>query len=144
MAIEYNKNPISLREGKVFIDGVECMDSIKCNIKFTPEVWSGKLLGEKTASSRWLGYAIGVEITRRRSTPWIKEVIKKYIKTGRTPEFTVQGIMDDTGSDYYEQFGSDTITVVGCVMTGDLMLTTLDSAGEIVDDTITLNAKDIV
>ena len=24
--MEYNKNPISLREGKVFIDGVECLD----------------------------------------------------------------------------------------------------------------------
>lgn len=38
--MEYNKNPISLREGKVFIDGVECLDSVNCTIKFTPDVWT--------------------------------------------------------------------------------------------------------
>lgn len=144
MSMEYNKSPISLREGKVFIDGVECMDSVKCDIHFTPEVWSGKQLGEKSNSSRWLGYAITGSITRRRSTSWIKEAIKKYTRTGATPEFTIQGIMDDENSDYYAANGSDTVTAVGCVLTGDLPLTALDSAGEIVDDNISFSAKDIV
>lgn len=144
MIQEYNKSPISLREGKVFIDGVEVMDSVKCNIKFTPEVWSGKQLGERTNSSRWLGYAITGDITRRRSTPWIKDVIKRYAASGRTPEFKIQGIMNDENSDYYADYGSDTVTVVGCILTGDLPLTALDSAGEIVDDNIAFSGKDIV
>lgn len=67
--MEYNKNPISLREDKIFIDGIECLDSIKCEIKFTPDVWTGRQLGEITQSSRWLGAAISSTITRRRSTP---------------------------------------------------------------------------
>lgn len=144
MIQEYNKSPISLREGKVFIDGVECMDSVKCDIKFTPEVWSGKQLGERTNSSRWLGYAITGSITRRRSTPWLKNAIKQYAAGGRTPEFTIQGIMSDENSDYCADYGSDTVTAVGCVLTGDLPLTALDSAGEVVDDSISFSAKDIV
>lgn len=144
MIQEYNKSPISLREGKVFIDGVEVMDSVKCDVKFTPEVWSGKQLGERTNSSRWLGYAIAGSITRRRSTPWIENVIKQYTATGRTPEFKIQGIMNDENSDYYSDFGSSTITVVGCILTGDLPLTALDSAGEVVDDVIAFSGKDIV
>jgi hypothetical protein len=144
MIQEYNKSPISLREGKVFIDGLEVMDSVKCDIHFTPEVWSGKQLGEQTNSSRWLGYAISGSITRRRSTPWIKEAIKKYVASHRTPEFKIQGFMSDANSDYYADFGSDTVTAVGCVLTGDLSLTNLDSGGEIVDDVISFNAKDIV
>ncbi|MEG1894643.1 MAG: phage tail tube protein [Oscillospiraceae bacterium] len=142
--MEYNKSPISLREGKVFIDGVEVMDSVKCDIKFTPEVWSGKQLGERANSNRWLGYAIAGSITRRRSTPWLKEKIKEYMKSGRTPELTIQGIMNDDNSDYHAQFGSDITTAVGCVLTGDLPLTSLDSGGEIVDDVIAFSAKDIV
>jgi len=141
---EYNKSPISLREGKVFIDGVEVMDSVKCEIKFTPEVWSGRQLGEQTKSNRWLGYAITGNITRRRSTPWLKEAIKKYIATGRTPELKVQGIMSDKNSDYYADYGSDIVTAIGCVLTGDLPLIALDSGGEIVDDNIAFSAKDIV
>lgn len=144
MIQEYNKSPISLREGKVFIDGVEVMDNVKCDIKFTPEVWTGKQLGERTNSSRWLGYAIAGSITRRRSTPWIENVIRKYTATGRTPEFKIQGIMNDANSDYYSEFGSSTITVVGCILTGDLPLTALDSTGEIVDDVIAFSGKDIV
>lgn len=144
MAMEYNKSPISLREGKVFIDGVECMDSIKCDIKLTPDVWSGKQLGEKTNSSRWLGYSITGSITRRRSTPWLKEKIAEYRKSGKTPELKIQGIMNDENSDYFEGYGSDTVTAVGCVLTGDLSLTALDSGGEVVDDVIAFSAKDIV
>lgn len=142
--MDYNKSPISLREGKVFIDGIEVMDSIACTINFTPEVWSGKQLGEKTNSNRWIGYAIAGSITRRRSTPWLKDIITNYIKTNKTPELTIQGIMNDENSDYFEAFGSDTVTAVGCVLTGDLPLTRLDSAGEVVDDVIAFSVKDIV
>lgn len=142
--MEYNKNPISLREGKLFIDGVECADSIKCEIKVTPDVWTGRVLGEITPSSRWLGYAITGSITRRRSTPWLKEAVAKYTGDKSTPEFKIQGIMDDANSDFYSEYGTDTVTLVGCVLTGDLPLTTLDSAGEVVDDVVAFNAKAIV
>lgn len=142
--MEYNKSPISLREGKIFIDGVECADGVKCDIKFTPTVWSGNQLGERTPSSRWLGYAITGSITRRRSNNWLREKIKEYKASGATPELTIQGIMNDENSDYFAAFGTDTVTAVGCVLTGDLPLTALDSAGEIVDDVIGFNAKDII
>ena len=144
MPMEYNKNPISLREGKIFIDGVECLDSVKCEIKITPDVWTGRQLGERTPSSRWLGAAITGSITRRRSTPWLREAIKKYMNTKATPEFTIQGIMNDEHSDYYAENGSEIVTCVGCVLTGDLNLINLDSDGQVVDDVIAFNAKDLV
>ena len=142
--MEYNKNPISLREGKVFIDGVEVLDSVNCTINFTPDVWSGKQLGERSNSSRWLGYNITGTITRRRSTNWLESKIKEYLASGATPELKIQGIMNDENSDYHAAHGDNTITCVGCVLTGDLPLTRLDSAGEVVDDQISFNAKDIV
>lgn len=143
-AMKYNKSPISLREGKVFLDGVEILDSIKCEIKFTPDVWSGKQLGERSTSSRWLGYTITGTITRRRSTPWITDKIKEYIQNGKTPEFTIQGISNDPNSDYYAEYGSDTVTAVGCVLTGDFTLLSLDSQGDVLEDSITFNAYSIV
>ena len=83
-------------------------------------------------------------MTRRRSTPFLKEVINEYLRTGITPELTIQGIMDDKGSDYVNDYGTDIVTVTGCVLTGDLPLTALDSAGEVVDDVIGFNAKDVI
>lgn len=141
--MQYNKNAISLREGKVFVDGIEIMDSVTCEIKFTPDTWTGRQLGEKTPSTRWLGYSISGSITRRRSTPWLKEKIAGYIKSGKTPEFIIQGIMNDPNSDYFSENGSDTVTAVGCVITGDISLTRLDTNGDVLDDNITFNAKDV-
>lgn len=140
----YNERPINIRKGKAFIDGVEVMDSIKCEIKFTPDVWSGKLLGEMTDSRRWLGAAITGNITRRRSTPFYKEKVTEYLRTGRTPEMTIQGIMDDDNSDYYEKYGSDVVTCVGCVLTGDIPLMSLDSGGQVVEDNVAFGAKNLV
>lgn len=142
--MQYNKSPISLKEGKVFIDGVEVLDCITCKITFTPQVWTGKQLGERTNSSRWTGYDITGTITRRRSTNWLEQKIREYKASGKTPELTIQGVMNDQNSDYYEANGTNTVTAVGCVLTGDLPLTSLDSNGEVVEDQINFNAKDIV
>ena len=142
--MEYNKNPISLREGKIFIDGIEVADGVNATFKFTPDVWTGRQLGELTPSSRWLGYAITGTITRRRSSKWLEDKIKEYQQTHETPEMTIQGIMEDKNSDYYKQYGNNVVTCVGCVLTGDLPLTMLDSGGEVVEDAISFNAKDIL
>lgn len=141
--MEYNKSPISLREGKAFIDGVEVLDCIAMNIKVTPDVWTGRQLKDKTPSSRWIGASITGDMTRRRSTPWLKEKINEYLKSGKTPEITVQGIMNDENSDYYADNGSDVVTALGCVLTGDLPLTALDSAGQVVEDKLAFNIKDL-
>ena len=142
--MEYNHAPISLREGHVFLDGVEIAYSITCTINFTPEVWSGRQLNELTPSSRWIGYAVTGTIGRRRSTRWLEEKISEYMSSHETPEMTIQGIMDDPNSDYYKTYGASTVTCVGCVLTGDLPLTMLDSGGEVVEDSIGFNAKDVI
>jgi hypothetical protein len=142
--MQYNKSPISLREGKAYIDGVEVMDSIHLEAIFTPDIWTGRTLGEKTPSTRWIGGAGTGSITRRRATPFLKEAIKKYLETGATPEFTIQGIQSDKNSDYYKEYGSETVTLVGCVMTGGLNLIQLDSEStSALEDVIGFNFKDI-
>ena len=142
--MKYNFSPISLREGRVLLDGVPILDSIKCEIKMTPDVWTGRNLGEMTPSSRWIGYAITGTITRRRNSIWLEQKIKEYQANHETPEMTIQGVMSDPNSDYYKTYGTNVVTCVGCVLTGDLPLTMLDSGGEVVEDSISFNAKDIV
>lgn len=140
----YNKNPISARQGHAFIEGIEVMDGIKFEIKFTPEVGKSRTFNELSSSSRYLGYEITGTITRRRSTNFAQDLVKKYKETGVTPEFTIQGIVDDPGSDYYSDNGTDTVTAVGCVFTGDISLISIDTGGEFVDDVLTFNAKEIL
>ena len=142
--MQHNRSPISLRSGKVFIDGLEVMDEVACTIVFTPDTWTGRQVGDATPSTRWLGYAISGSITRRRNNKWLKDVIAKYIKNKRTPEFTIQGIMNDECSDYFQQFGSDTVTAVGCVLTGDITMLKHDSNGDVLDDVLAFSGKDVV
>lgn len=140
----YNANPIALSEGKIFVDGLPIADGVKFELKFTPEVWTGKRLGERSPDSRWTGFSISGSITRRVSTPWYKEIVQKYQKDGVTPEMTIQGVMDDKGSDFYQKYGSDVVTAVGCVLTGDIPLLVLDTAGGVREDAISFNAKDVI
>lgn len=143
--MQYNKNPISLREGHALIDGIEVMDGVKMAINFTPETWTGRQLNEMTPSTRWVGATITGSMTRRRTNNWLKTKIKEYQATKATPEFVIQGIMDDANSDYYAAHGSDVVTCVGCVLTGDLPLTALDAeSGSVVDDVINFNIKNII
>lgn len=141
---EYNKAPISLREGHVFLDGLEIMDCVKCRIVYKPEIWEGGQLNERSKSRRQLGYDITGSITERRATSWLKDLIKKYQQTGRTPEFTIQGVMNDENSDYYATNGSDVVTAVGCVLTGETVLTDLDREGQILNEEVQFAAYDVI
>lgn len=142
--MKYNHSPIMLTEGIIYMDGVRCFDAVQCEIKFTPDVWEGRLLGEVTPSSRWKGVKITGTITRRRSTPWLEDIVKKYMKDKVTPEFTIQGVMNDKNSDYYQDYGDKITTVVGCVITGDVNLIKIDTNGDVFEDVVSFNAKDVL
>ena len=103
--------------------------------------WTATIAAAATASSA----TITGSMTRRRTNNWLKTKIKEYQATKATPEFVIQGIMDDANSDYYAAHGSDVVTCVGCVLTGDLPLTALDAeSGSVVDDVINFNIKNII
>jgi hypothetical protein len=135
---------MSLREGKAFIDGVEILDLLKLELYFTPEVVESRSVGQKGVSRRYIGHDITGSITEYKSTPWIKDIIKRYKATGETPKLTVQGIQDDPNSDYGRTYGRDKVTVVGVVLTGDLPLLMLDSEGELVQNEVEFGAYDVI
>jgi hypothetical protein len=128
----------------MFLDGVKVYDLVAGTIVFTPDVWTGRQAGEDFPSSRWIGGAVTGSISERRATAWVKDAIKAYLDTGRTPEFTLTGIMDDENSDYYQAKGEEVITVSGVVLSGDINLISIDAAGDVLTDVIGFNAKKIV
>jgi len=139
-----NRKPLSLQEGKIYIDGIEVIDAAKITITYTPTVWSGKMVGDKGTNRRWLGRDITGSIEEYRTTPRFLNIIKKYEKTGKTPELTIQGIRTDTDSDYHEISGSESVTVTGVVLTGDITLFAIDIDGEVVKDSVAFGAKKVV
>lgn len=139
-----NKRRVSLREGSLFLDGTKILDAVKCEAVYTPEVSESRALKEKGLSRRWIGHDITGTITEYRTTPWVSDAIKKYIATGVTPEFTLQGIQDDNNSDYYDKNGNISVTLTGVVLTGDLSLINLDAEGELMQDEIEFGAHDMV
>ena len=144
MLLEHNRQPMSVRHGKVFMDGVAVLDSVKFSVKFTPVIWEGSQLNDLTPSTRWLGYKVTGSMTRYRTTPWVRDMVKEFIKTGRTPEFTIQGELDDPGSDYGAAHGAITVTVIGVVFTGDLNLLELDASGNEATEEVNFNAKAVI
>lgn len=139
-----NRRRASAREGSVYLDGNKVLGAVKFELLYTPEVSETRSLGERGVSRRWLSRDITGTISQYKSTPWLREAVKKYEASGETPEFTIQGISEDTNSDYYDNYGTDTITAVGCVLTGDIPLASLDSEGDLIMEEIEFGAHAIV
>ena len=144
MSERVNARPLSAREGKVFIDGNLVADSCKFKVVFKPEVWSGKQLSEPGTNRRWTGYDIEVTIEEWKTTRRYRGIVEEYLKSGATPEMTIQGIQTDVNSDFYDRSESETVTCVGCVPTGDINLIEMDTDGDVVKESITFGAKRIV
>ncbi len=139
-----DRNRMSLREGRVFLNGEQIMDMVACEIMFTPEVAESRSIGQRGKSRRWIGYDITGSITEYRSTPWLKNAVKQYVDTGRTPILTLVGMQDDPGSDYGATYGKDVVTVGGVVLTGDIPLLQLDSEGEHVQSELEFGAENVI
>ena len=139
-----DKNRMSLREGRMFLDGEQIMDLVSAEMTFTPEVAESRAVGQKGKSRRWIGYDITGTITEFRSTPWLKNAIKGYLNTGKTPKFTLVGMQDDPNSDYGQTYGNDVTTVTSVVLTGDIKLLQLDSDGEHVQNELEFGAESVI
>lgn len=144
MEKRYNSKPILLSEGEAYLDGVKFQDCIKLEIKTTLGTWQGRKLGDRHWSSRTTSAKHSGVITERRNTPWTRQVVQNYLKTGKTSEFTITGRLCDADSDYYSEYGAETVTCIGCVMTGDINHLNFDSDSEdVLTDTININIYDI-
>ena len=137
------RNHIDCTQGKVFLDGEECTDATSYSIIFTPLISSTKTLGHTGEDTRWKGHNIKVNLSEYRSKPWLKNAIKNYLENGKTPVFTIQGMDMDTQSDYYADYGGQTVTVTGCVPIGDITVLAQDVNSEFMQDTITFAGKDL-
>ncbi len=137
------RNHIDCSQGKAFLNGEECLDAVSFSIIFTPVTSSTKTLGHTGEDTRWKGYTIRVTLSEYRSKPWIRDAIKDFLENKKTPNFTFQGLCTDEQSDYFEGYGGQTVTVTGCVPTGDITVLTQDVNSDFVQDSITFNGKDI-
>ena len=137
------RNHIDCSQGKAFLDGEECLDAVSFSIIFSPVTSSTKTLGHSGEDTRWKGHTIKVTLSEYRSTDWIKRAIKNYLENKVTPNFTFQGVCTDEQSDYYRDYGGQTVTVTGCVPTGDITVLSHDVNSDFVQDSITFNCKDL-
>ena len=135
------RNHIDCTLGKVFLDGVECIDAVSLTFTFSPITSSTKTLGHTGQDTRWKGYNGTATLTEYRSRDWLKKAIQNFINNGTTPVMTIQGIVTDENSDYYKDYGGQTITATGCVPTGDITLMTLDADSDFATDAITFSVK---
>jgi len=142
MAVDL-RNHIDCSLGEAFIDGEKCMDAVSFSVVFTPVTSTTKTLGHTGEDTRWKGHTIRVTLSEYRSTDWIKQALKNYLENNVTPAFTFQGVCTDTNSDYYADYGGQTVTCTGCVPTGDITVLTQDVNSDFTQDTITFACKDI-
>lgn len=136
-----NRSPLSAREGKVYLDGVLIADTCKFQVVFKPDVWSGKQLSEPGPTVAGLVTILRSPLRNGKTTRRYRNMIDSYLKDGKTPELTIQGVQTDKNSDFYATNKSETVTCVGCVPTDDINLIDMDTDGDVVKESIKFGAK---
>lgn len=132
--------PMLKTEGKLFIDGEEFAQAKKVLVKVSLNSSTSKPLGVRTEKTRTTGYKITVEVGMYKTNKFGSSIVKKYLDKGLTPEFTIQALNNDKGSDFFNKYGNDVVTITGCVPTGDITMLDLDSSStDYVEETITFN-----
>ncbi len=138
-------NPMLKTEGELFINGEKFAQAKKVLIKVSLNNSTSKPLGVKTEKTRTTGYKISVEVGMYKTNKFGVSIVKNYLDKGLTPEFTIQALNNDKGSDFFKQFGNDVVTITGCVPTGDLTLLDLDSSStDYVEETINFSGYQFV
>jgi hypothetical protein len=139
-----NRKGISLKQGRIFVDGTEVIDAAKLTVNYTPVVSETRRLRSKGVDRRYVGRDITGTLDEYRSTKWLREVIDSYELNGITPELTIQALREDEDSDFYKRdLEGETVTLTGVVLTGNLSLMDLDTDGDLVKDSIAFGAKDL-
>ncbi len=140
--MDENRQHISLREGEAYLDGIKILDLVSLSVDFVPTVATSTTVGNRGTNRRWINHDIQGSFSEYKSTPWLKEKVEEYLATGKTPEMTITGISNDKNSDYYETYKkTDSITISGAVLTGNISLLSLDTGGEFVQHTVNFGAK---
>ena len=136
------RHHIDCTQGKVFLNNEECMDATALTATFTPITSSTKTLGHTGENTQWKGFTVACTLTEYRSRDWLKQAINNFMQKGVTPEFTIQAVSTDEQSDYFQEYGGQTLTMTGCVPTGDIPLIAFDASADFMTDSITFSVKD--
>lgn len=134
---------MSAREGRAFVDGKQVTSLINLSAIFTPEITKKRVVGQKGMTSKVIGYDCTGTITQFKATPWIREAIKQYLKTGVFPKMNIQAVLDDKSSDYFKAYGEDRVQLIGVQLEGDLPLIGIDAEGEEVQEEVNFSVAEV-
>jgi hypothetical protein len=138
MARYSEQNTISAREGRLYLDGEELVNSIKFTISIKKKKVEAPILGKRIIGER----TIGLEqpkgtITEYKATPRWLDMMTKYKDTGEEVYFTLMGVLDDASA----KRGTERIIVKECSI-DELELMMFDSEGDIVKNEIPFSYSD--
>jgi hypothetical protein len=103
-------NAISGREGRLYMDGEEI--AYAKNFEATIEKQKGDvpIIGRRFMSKKTSGVSGTGTITLYKVTSKFNAMMMEYVRTGRDAYFTIQGVLDDQGSDR----GTERVTLYDC------------------------------
>lgn len=132
------KDTISAREGRLYLDGVEVANCIKFEIKSVLKTVKAPILNKRIEGERVIGMETPEgKITSYRATSQFPKMIQQYKDTGQVAYFELMGVRDDISANR----GVERITVSDCFIK-EAVLMNFDAEGDLVKDEIPFACSD--
>ena len=133
--------PMSAKETAIYMDGIHQTNATGFEFKATITTKPSAVLGQRGETTRVENIKYTGTFKLYKRDPWLQEYIKFVQEHGYHKRFDLTGLSDSEGSDYYQRHGSQTVTMLNCVLTGDITLLMGDTNGDDVLETLSFEAE---
>ena len=137
-------DPITSHQAALFMDDVHMTNTIGFNLKAKIETKTSRVIGQQSVKPRVRAITFNGDMEMYKRSPWLA-IYAFYVQQHqyRAP-FNLMGMVEDEGSDYGRENGSQTITFVNCVIDGDITLMTSDTNCDDVKESVNITAEKMV
>lgn len=136
--------PMSAKETVLYIDDVLQRNATGFEFKATVGTKKNSVLGQRGETSRVDDIVYAGTFKMYKKDPWLQEYVAFIRDHGYHPPFNLTAMSESEGSDYYNEHGTQTVTLLNCVLTGDIMLMMGDTSGDDVEETLSFEAESML
>lgn len=121
-------DPISSHNAGLFKNGVHMTECTGFEINSTIETKESRVIGQQATKPRVRAVKHGGKIKFYKRNRWLYEYVLAAQNNQYVEPFDLQGVVDDPGSDFGREVGTEIVTVKNCTLTGALPVMSSDTS----------------
>lgn len=137
-------DPITSHQGALYMDGVHQTNCTGFNMDAAVETKESRVIGQQSVKPRVRAIKFSGKMTFYKRSPWLAVYANMVQQHQYQAPFNLVGMIDDEGSDYGREQGTQTVTYQNCVIDGSFTIMQTDTNCDDVVEEVSFIAEKMV